>query len=116
MASTRSTMARRGAARAASTDTPEAALTALARRTMRIQIAAGNAAAKTLTGWAQAADRFAQTVGDELLRRVDGESDSPELIARLTAAANSHLRELAGLPRTAADHFDASLARAPIDN
>jgi hypothetical protein len=116
MASTRSTTARRGAAGAASTDTPKAALTALARRSMRIQVAAGTAAAKTLTGWAQAADRFAQTVGDELLRRVDGESDSPELIARLTAATSSHLRELARLPRTAADHFDASLARAPIDN
>jgi hypothetical protein len=115
MASTRSTTASRGAARAASTDTPKAALTALARRTMRIQVAAATAAAKTLTGWAQAADRFAQTVGDELLRRVDGESDSPELIVRLTAATNSHLRELARLPRTT-DYFDASLARAPIDN
>jgi hypothetical protein len=116
MASTRSTTARPGAARAASTDTPKAALTALARRTMRIQVAAGTAAAKTLTGWTQAADRFAQTVGDGLLRRVDGESYSPELIARLTAATNSHLRELARLPRTAPHHFDASLARAPIDN
>jgi hypothetical protein len=71
MASTRSTTARRGAARAVSTDTPKAALTALARRTTPIQVAAATAAAKTLTGWA---------------------------------------------PRTAADHFDASLARAPIGN
>jgi hypothetical protein len=116
MASTRPTTPRRGATRAASTETPRAALTSLARRTVRIHVAAYTAAAKTLPAWAQAADRFAQTVGDELLRRVDGESDSPELIARLTAAANSHLRELATLPRTAADHFDARLARAPIDN
>jgi hypothetical protein len=116
MASTRSTTARRDAARPAPTETPKAALTALARRTVRIQVAACTAAAGTLTGWAQAADRFAQTAGDELLRRVAGESDSPELIARLIAATNSHLRDLARLPRSATDHFDASLARAPIDN
>jgi hypothetical protein len=69
-----------------------------------------------LNGWAQAADRFAQTVGDELLRRVDGETDSAELIARVTAATNSHLRELSALPRAAADHFDTRLARVPTDN
>ena len=112
MASTRSTTARRDAARA---EPPKAALTALARRTVRVQIAACTAAVRTLTGWAQATDRFAQTAGDEL-RRVDGDSDSPELIARLTTAASSHLRDLAMLPRAAADLFDARLARAPIDN
>jgi hypothetical protein len=116
MASTRSTTPTRGAARPASTETPKAALTSLARQTARIQVAACTAAAKTLTGWALAADRFAQSVADELLRRADGESDSPELIARLTAATNAHLRDLAALPRTAADHFDARLAHAPIDN
>ena len=116
MASTRSTTARRGATRAASTETPKAALTALARRTVRIQVAACTAAAKTLTGWALAADRLVQSFAEELLLRADGESDSPELIARLTAATDAHLCDLATLPRTAADHFDARLARAPIDN
>ena len=116
MASTRSTTRKRGAEHGASTDTPKAALTALARQTTRMQVAACTAATKTLTGWAQAADRFAQSVARELLRRADGESDSPELIARLTEATNAHLRDLATLPRTAADHFDARLERAPIDN
>lgn len=117
MASTRSTTTRqRRAPREASTETPKAALTTLARRGARIQIAACTAAAKTLTGWAQAVDRLAQSVGDELLRRVDGESDSPELFVRLTTATSSHLGELATLPRTATDHFDARLARMPGDN
>jgi hypothetical protein len=116
MASTRSNTSRqRRALREAPSETPKAALTALAQRGARIQIAAGTAAAKTVADWAQATDRFAQTVGDELIRRVDGESDSPELAARLTAATSSHLRELAALPRTASDHFDARLGRAPID-
>jgi hypothetical protein len=117
MASTRtSTSRQRRASREVPTDTPRAALTALAQRGAHIQIAAGTAAAKTVADWAQAADRFAQTVGDELIRRLDGESDSPELVARLTAATSSHLRELSALPRTASDHFDARLGRAPTDN
>jgi hypothetical protein len=117
MASTRSsTTKRRRAAGEAATETPKQALTALARGGAHIQIAAWTAAAKTVAGWAYAADSFAQTVGDELLRRVDGESDSPELVARLTAATSSHLRELATLPRAASDHFDARLGRAPSTN
>ena len=115
MASTRSSSTRRRAASKASTEAPQAALTAVARRGARIEIAACTAMAALVAGWAQAADRFAQTVGDELFRRVDGESDSPELAARLTEAASSHLRELATLPRTATDHFDARLARVPSD-
>jgi hypothetical protein len=118
MASTRSSTAtqRRRSAGKASTETPKTALVALARHSARIQIAAGTAAATTLTGWAQATDRFAQTVGDELQRRVDGESDSAELVARLTTATSSHFRDLAALPRAAADHFDARLGRAPTDH
>jgi hypothetical protein len=116
MASTRSTTTQRRAPREATTETPKSALTALARSGARIQIAAGTAAATALAGWAQAADRLAQTVGDELLRRVDGETDSPELVSRLTAATSSHLRELSSLPRAASDHFDARLGRTPIDS
>ncbi len=116
MASTRSTTRQRRAQRETSTQTPKAALTTLARRGACIEIAAFTAAAAALTVWAQAADRLAQTVGDELLRRIEGESDSPELVARVSAATSSNLRELATLPRAAADHFDARLGRAAIDH
>ena len=117
MASTRSSTTRqRRAVREASTDaTPKAPLTTLARVCVRIEIAACTAAA----GWPGllgAGRRLAaQTVGEELFRRVDGESDSPELAARLTAATSLHLRELATLPRMATDHFDARLARVSSD-
>jgi hypothetical protein len=115
MASTRSSTTRqRRAASDAPTETPKQALTTLARGGAHIQIAAWTAATKTVAGWAYAADSFAQTIGDELLRRVDGESDSPELVARLTAATSVHLRELATLPRAASDHFDARLGLAPV--
>jgi hypothetical protein len=115
MVSTRSNATTRRAARSAHADTPGQAFLALIRHGARIQIAASTAAAKTLTEWAQTADRFAQAVGDELLRRVDGESDSAELVARITNASSTHLRELTALPRAVADHFDTRLARVPID-
>lgn len=116
MASTRSKTSKRTAQRAAASDTPKHALLALVRHGARIQIAAGSAAAKTFAGWAQTADQLAQAVGDELLRRVNGETDSSELVARITTASSAHLRELTALPRAAADHFDARLARVPTKN
>jgi hypothetical protein len=116
MASTRSNAATRRATGSAPAETPTTALLTLVRRGARIQIAACTTAAKTLTEWAQSADRLAQAVGDELLRRVNGETDSAELAARVTAASSTHLRELTALPRAAADHFDTRLARVPIDN
>jgi hypothetical protein len=111
MASTRTTSPKRRVSRAAS-QTPRQSLTLLARHAAHIQIAAGTTAAHTLAEWTQTADRFAQTVADELLPRVDGETDSAELAARVTAAGSTHLREISALPRAAADHFDARLARA----
>jgi hypothetical protein len=78
-----------------------------------MQIAGVAAVATSLAGWAHAVDRFAQVVGDELLRRVDGETDSAELVACLSRATSSHLRELSTLPRAATDQFDARLARVP---
>jgi hypothetical protein len=80
-----------------------------------MQIAGCSAAAMSFAAWAQAVDRFAQAVGDELLRRVEGETDSAELVACLSRATSSHLRELSALPRTATDHFDARVARVSDD-
>jgi hypothetical protein len=109
MASTRSTATARTAADAA--ETPKRALVGLARQTARIQIAAVTTAGNAIAGWAHAVDRLAQAVGDELLRRVDGELDTGELIARVASATNVHLRELTTLPSAATDHFNTRLAR-----
>ena len=106
MASTRSSVTS-----PASGQTPRDALVAVARDGAHIQIAALTAAGKAIAGWAHAADRFAQAVGDELLRRVDGETNSRELIVRVASATNVHLRELTALPSAAADHFNTRLSR-----
>jgi hypothetical protein len=97
-------------------DSPRDALVALARRAARMQIAIGGAAAKSFAGWAQAADRYAQVVGAELLRRVDGETDSAQLVTGVARATSSHLHELSALPRTATDHFEARIPRVPTDD
>jgi hypothetical protein len=116
MASNRSNATSGAATQPASATTPRDALVTVARRTARIQIAAVSATGKAIAGWAYAVDRLAQAVGDELLRRVDGETDSRELIVRVAAATDVHLHELAVLPAAAADHFEARLSRASIDN
>ena len=114
MASNRSNLKSRSA-QPASVEAPRDALLAVARHGARIQIAALTAAGKAIVGWAHAADRFAQAVGDELLRRVDGETDSRELIVGVATATNAHLRELTALPSTAANHFETRLARESLD-
>ena len=112
MASNRSIAEKRATGRASSASTPKQALAELARHSARVQVAALAAGGKMLVGWAQATDRHAQAVADELLRRVD----SAALVARVTAATNAHLRELTALPRAATDYFDTRLARVPIDD
>jgi hypothetical protein len=114
MASTRTTSPKRRVSRAAP-QAPRQALTALARHAAHVQIAACTTAANALARWAQSTDRFAQAVADELLRRVDGETDSAEMVARVTAASSVHLRELSALPRAAANQFDMRLAPVSID-
>jgi len=111
MASNRSNIKSRSATERAALETPRDALAAVARHGVHIQIAALVAAGKAIAGWTHAANRFASAVGDELLRRVDGETDSGELIVRVASATNVHLRELTALPSAAADHFNTRLSR-----
>jgi hypothetical protein len=116
MASTRTPSRKRAASQLAARQTPTTELTALARDAARIQIAACATAATTLAQWAEAADRFAQEIAGDLLRRVDGDDDSTPLVARVTEASGKYLRELTALPRAAADQFDMHLARQSTDH
>jgi hypothetical protein len=112
MSSTRSTNNQSSAP----AETPRDALTAVARHGARIQVAALTAAGSVVAGWARAADRLVQAIGEELLRRVDGETDSRQLVVHVAVATNAHLRELAALPTAAATQFDTRLAGRSIDN
>ena len=75
----------------------------------RIQLASITAASKFLAGWAQAADRYAQELSDELLARARGETASSELIGRLATASSLHLHEITALPNIAVRHFNRQL-------
>jgi hypothetical protein len=88
------------------------ALADVARDGARIQIAAFTAAARALVDWAKASDRLAHAIADELLRRVDGESDNADLVVRVSSATSAHLHELTALLRAAADHFESRLGRS----
>jgi hypothetical protein len=83
----------------------------LAVNATRIQLASLTAASKFVAGWAQAADRYAQAISDELLGRVQGETASKELLARLAAASSQHLREVTALPNDAVNHFNDELTK-----
>jgi hypothetical protein len=112
MTSTRSRTTKRPAAtRTEGAETPKDAFVSLARHTARIQIAAATAGARFVAGWAHAAERYAQSVGDELLRRVEGQTDSTELLTRVASATSNHLRDVTTLPGEAADHFAGRLSK-----
>ena len=87
MASTRSQTSAPRTAPPLQAGTTKQALVALVRHAAHIQIAACTSAVATLTTWSAKADRFAQSVGDELTVTL----------------------------RAAADHLDARLARASVD-
>src|SRR5262249_22230299 len=77
----------------------------------RIQLASLTAASKFLAGWAQAADRYAQAISDELLGRIRGETASGELLGRLASASSQHLREVTTPPNDAVNHFNKELTK-----
>jgi hypothetical protein len=77
----------------------------------RIQLATLTSLSKFFVGWAQAADRYAQAVSDELLSRAHGETASRELLGRLATVSSRHLREVTALPADVVSHFNSELAK-----
>jgi hypothetical protein len=94
-------------------DRPRDAVVALALHAARLQIAAVTATGKLVAGWAHAADRYVQALGDEVLRRIEGETASAEMVTSLATATRSHLHNVSALPGMAASHFTSQLARTP---
>jgi hypothetical protein len=77
----------------------------------RVQLATVTSISTFVVGWAQAADRYAQAVSDELLSRAQGETESHELVGRLATVSSAHLRDVTALPTEAVSHFNSELAR-----
>ena len=77
----------------------------------RIQLATLTSLSKFFVGWAEAADRYAQAVSDELLSRAHGETASHELLGRLASVSSRHLREVTALPTDVVSHFNSELTK-----
>jgi hypothetical protein len=118
MATTTATQSRQPAAKAnggreAKPNMQTEAVRELIAHGARIQLASLTAASRFLAGWAQATDRYAQAISDELLGRVQGGTTSGELVGRLAAVSSQHLREVTALPGDAVDHFNNELTTKP---
>jgi hypothetical protein len=77
----------------------------------RVQLATLTSVSKFFVGWTQSADRYAQAVSDELLRRAQGETAPHELLGRLITVSSRHLREVTALPTDVVSHFNSELAK-----
>ena len=77
----------------------------------RVQLATLTSASKFFLGLTQAADRYAQAVSDELLRRAHGETAPHELLGRLATVSSKHLREVTALPTDVVSHFNSQLTK-----
>jgi hypothetical protein len=77
----------------------------------RTQLAAVTAATKFWAGWVQAADRFAQGIGDELARMEDPDRRDGDVVGRLTDLSRAYLRELTELPTASVKHFNSELEK-----
>jgi hypothetical protein len=89
------------------------AIRELVTHAARIQLASLTAASKFFVGWAQASDRYAQAISNELLDGLHGQTGSSELVGRLATVSSRHLHEITTLPNHAVDHFNAELAKTP---
>ena len=77
----------------------------------RVQLATLTSVSKFFVGWTHSADRYAQAVSDELLRRAQGETAPHELLGRLATVSSRHLREVTALPTDVVSHFNSELAK-----
>jgi hypothetical protein len=75
----------------------------------RTQLAAVTAATTFWAGWAEKADSYSKSLGDELAKLEAEDGDPGELLARITDLTRQYLRDLTELPTTAVQHFNSQL-------
>jgi hypothetical protein len=77
----------------------------------RTELAAITAATRFWAGWVEAADRYAQSLSDELARMDDAKGGEGDTVGRLTDLTREYLRDLTTLPETAVKHFNGELQK-----
>jgi hypothetical protein len=71
----------------------------------RTQLAAVTAALKFWGGWVESADKYTQSISEELNRVGQKGADSREFVGRLTDLSREYLRNMISLPNLAVEHF-----------
>jgi len=82
-------------------------------RAGHMQVAAMTATSRLLFLWAQAADRYAQSLGTEICDVLEGRTASGEAVTRFADATAGYLRELTELPGATARHYEEQIAKEP---
>jgi hypothetical protein len=77
----------------------------------RTQLAAVTAATTFWAGWAEMAQKYAQSLSEELAELDKEETEAGELLGRITDLTREYLRNLTELPTTSVQHFNTQLER-----
>jgi hypothetical protein len=72
----------------------------------RLQLAGLSSITKFWSGWADAADKYAQALGDELTKIDEGSTKSKEIVGRLADLSREYLRNISKLPGAAVEQFN----------
>ena len=79
--------------------------------TARIQLAAMSSVIKFWSGWAQSAEKYTQSISDELAVINDGGTPSESTLSKLSDLTREYLRDLSKLPVAAADQFSGEIEK-----
>jgi hypothetical protein len=77
----------------------------------RTQLAAISAVTKFWAGWAESADKYTQSISDELARISEGDIASKDIIARVADLTREYMRELTDLPTMAVRQFSSEIEK-----
>ena len=79
--------------------------------TARIQLAAMISVTKFWAGWAQSAEKYTQSLSDELAVINDKGTTSESALSRLSDLTREYLRDLSKLPGVAAEQFSGEIEK-----
>lgn len=77
----------------------------------RVQLAAITSVVKFWSRWAQSAEKYTQSISDELALISEGGATSNTALSRLSDLTREYLRDLSKLPALVADHFSGEIEK-----
>lgn len=84
--------------------------------TARIQLAAMSSVVKFWAGWAQSAEKYTQSISDELAVINEEGTTSANALSRLSDLTREYLRDLSKLPGVAAEQFSGEIEKLSKKN